>query len=214
LRFLVGKCFLGANKPLLDYFNHPFKMKLLLALTVATLRIASFSSYAGQPHPIPVHYPIVFTQDSDTDLTASLDGIAYGTIINLAPHHWAWSFPFITKGFYQDGTPPAGNTWQEPENASTINVIEPSVRSDQVGFLDIRSEVDPGTLEWVFGAPPLPSGAYGFSIGPIQEDFYMGDLYDLYFVDNSNVVTSPDAGPTYLLLLGPAIAGAVLKRRS
>src|SRR5262249_53969677 len=88
----------------------------LLTLGTALFALGNFSAQAQSQPPI-----LLFTELSDTSLTATINGVPFGTVTMVQPDQWNW-----TSGITQiasDGSAGSGNLWPEPNGETTLNRI-------------------------------------------------------------------------------------------
>ena len=132
---------------------------------------------------------IVFTENSSTDLTATLDGTPL-SVFNVSEDRWTMSLPL---GSFFDRTSPGIGQWIEPENSSLINRATGVFTS-----INIQSDLTrPATLAFADGTR--------VSFGRMTSPMGSGEVFATYF-DRANGTSVPDAGST-AALLGLALLG-------
>jgi hypothetical protein len=165
---------------------------------LAVMAIAAFASLFAPSPTQAQNHKLVFTEESSSLLTVTLDGSPFGTIVNTSPDHWSWDTvylaapkpitgPFITLDF-------GHLAWEEPGNETGTNYVS----TIHIVFEDTKT-----TMQWNLvsdsftTAPSAPDGTLGgtFSFGT---DHYTGlGPTDVYFNDHSD---APDGGATLGML--------------
>lgn len=176
-------------------------MKLNKLVLPALAGLACFSANTAHAQPAP---PLLqFTEISDTELTVTLDGSAFGTVQNLGQDHWQWHSTGGTSTDFTGGF--LTLQWQEPEDSNSANTVDFGLFSGQELGADIRSE--DGLLPGASGALSDGQRAGPLSVTPLPD----GTL--VTFVDLGDQGTSvPDSGSTSVLLFGASIALLGLSR--
>ena len=199
-------------------------MKTLLPLIIATGVMLNASSYAQSLEQVFTQQTLftaaqnpqlLFTEESETLLTAKLDGADFGAGLNTSPDHWTWRIPASgdSGGFTFEPSPSL--LWAEPDSATLVNrLVATGTFLDHqlvdIGF-DIGSDADLGPVSNVHA-----NGTYGFTVTLVSGLGSFGPV-DVSFLDLGDSVRTPDSGSTGLFLLGSAgslIAAAGLRRRS
>ena len=177
---------------------------------------------ALQAHADLIVPPLVFTEYSDTLLTATVAGSPVGTVDLLGPDHWLWR-----SGLTFSSMPIVGSVrdWEEPGDPTKVNhidILDPQLPQSDFRTLefDIHSDVQrPAT-----GGQVAKDGEAGFligltpSLGPntLHPDIVAIEylLTPVSFVDKGDEGTNvPDVSRTSWLL-GLGLAGIGALRRS
>ncbi len=157
---------------------------------------------------------LLFTENSDTSLTATLDGSAFGTVTNVAPDHWEWRSGVLGDLISSNGF----NGWTEPGNSLAVNFAQgtffdqsPNTVLGDIGY-DLYSDVS-----ITFPNPSGPTnGGYGFTFtGDSGGNQVLGPI-DVYFSDlGDSAASAPDNASTFVLLSlsCAALAGFIRFRR-
>ncbi len=157
---------------------------------------------------------LLFTEQSDTSLTATVNGSSFGTVTNVSPDHWEWRSGVIGDLIGTTGI----NGWAEPGDPLAVNFMQATffdqssnAGSGDMGF-DIYSDVPIS-----FPNPSGPgNGAYGFTFtGDSNSNLVLGPI-DVYYSDlGDSVAKAPDNASTFVLLSlsCAALAGFIRFRR-
>jgi PEP-CTERM motif len=179
-----------------------FVFALVLSLTISITLINS--SLADQ---LPL---LVFTENSSSNLTATVNGVSEGTVGYLSPDYWYWS-PVWPAGATYTNSLAIGESakyWEEAPGSTLGNYIGAYDLNGQYAFA-INSEFDTTAYP---GMSAVPNGTTLYD--HLELSFDNGQIlkYDVQFIDNGDVSTSiPE--PTTMLLLGLGLMGLAGVRR-
>jgi len=174
----------------------------LHTMNLITIRYAAVSVFLVSIAPISLRaqdHQLVFTEQSSTVLTATLDGSSFGTVVNQSADHWLWTSPTFTLNGGGITLGLGGNyAWQEPGAETGVNGGSPNIT--------IRQNVGTFAFELVsdshgsFGTL-VPNGAVGgtVTISQVGNSSLLGTA-DVRFVDQGDNAV-PDASSTSGLLL-------------
>jgi hypothetical protein len=133
---------------------------------------------------------LVFTEYSDTMLTATLNGVAAGTVhYTGSPNRWQWD----------SGTPASfvgtgSDAWQEPANEPGINWLLPGRFGGDAG-LDIISDTN---VVFLAGAANGTTISSALTIRPVSGDT---TTYDIKFLDLGDNASVSDSASTLRLVM-------------
>jgi hypothetical protein len=181
--------------------------------------------------PARANSTLLITQMSEADLTVTLDGTAFGTVINVGPNHWEWRSDLWGNGQYWQSPDTGwydtkvGTFWTDPSDATKGNFVGPTgffypynIPSITQGFA-IYTEVAAFRDTSFFNTPnpSVANGALGMAdlriIGVDFDDVVAGP-WDVYFSDNSHgASTVPDNSSTIALLAFSCSAAVIARRR-
>ena len=97
-----------------------------LRSSIPATAIAALLLLSAQARANPA---LQITELSDTDLTVTLDGVAFGTVTNIAPDQWEWrSNIWGDAQSFNSGAAGWNNTtlgvfWTEPSDATKANFV-------------------------------------------------------------------------------------------
>ena len=167
-------------------------MRNTLLLTVIAAAMISASGYAEA---------LSLTEVSDTQLGAS-----FGTVENVGPDHWRWSFPIAStpNTLY---TLMGSGYWAEPDSSTSVNRVIMGLAQNELSA-EIYSDMEVGDPS-AFGA--VPDGTLGQELLMIGLDGGGSFFLSVYFTDGANEL--PDTGSSGLLLLGAVLSVAALSSR-
>jgi hypothetical protein len=156
---------------------------------------------------IPPNTLLVFTEESDTLLTATTTGgAAFGTVSFTSSDHWTWTIPTDRPNvdLIQNLSTTA---WLEPDvpPVNTANALTSFFTAPR-GGLTISSDLDFGNHTVVPDSTIVPAYFTFTYVGGTSETF------DVQFIDKGDVATVPDTGTTFSLL-GLSLTGLGFLRR-
>ncbi len=180
-------------------------------LVAAFLALAPIALHAQTPNPI-----LLFTEQSDTSLTATLNGNPFGTVTNTGTDQWDWrSGVFGDLTTFQNANTPY---WAEPGPETGVNDLisagfdfNSATGLSNLGFV-INSDLPSNGISLV-----NPNGGYGFTMeGSANGQLVLGPV-DVYFSDLGDGGAKTPDGASTLALLGlslAALAGVSRLRRT
>lgn len=156
---------------------------------------------------------LLLTELSSTVLTATLDGVPYGTVNNVGPDRWEWRSGVFCQIGGESSTVSDFGLWNEPGNESGFNHLGLNSfdYNPVTGLSDIGLDIISDTSDF-FGTGHA-DGAYGFTISGYDFPpsgglaFLVFGPVDVYFSDQADTLgTVPDSTSTLgLLLLSAAL---------
>ena len=161
----------------------------------------------------PANSQLIFTELSDTSLTATVNGNPFGTVTNVSPDLWEWrsgAFGNVIHG-------PSLTAWAEPNSESGLNLISPAfydANQNALGNMGLQIQSDFAlSVDQI-----LANGSFGFTFSgdlvtnnPDSTTVEVGPL-DVYFTDLGDTARAPDGGST-LALLGLSCVGLAVVSR-
>jgi hypothetical protein len=158
------------------------------------LALASTTSRA-QTAPSKV---LVFTEESSSVLTATVDGLSFGTVTFNSADHWIWTLP-PDRPFTDSPVEPLV-FWTEPEDPSRHNVVAIENFSGTVGStggFGIASDNDflPG------GTVPLANKSVAIDAFTFVYVNGSTETFSVQFIDNRDTGQVPDSGSSLGMLL-------------
>src|ERR1035437_905306 len=215
-----GEFFAGGGSS--SYFNsNPHMKRLLSQLSAVTIRllipttaISALLLLTATAHANP---QLQITELSDSELTVTLDGVAAGTVTQVAPDQWEWRSNVWGNAESFSGTGGWYNTtlgvfWSEPSDATKANFVgfqsfdfNPYLSPSWNLGLIIYSDVADFRNTSIFGTPnpSVSDGELGMSAFTEYSD-YLGPIgfgpVDVYFSDLRDNAKVPDGSSTLALL--------------
>ena len=181
----------------------------LSTFTICTFIGLMFSLAPAESHaqtntvPSPV---LVFTEKSDTVLTATIGGVSFGSVTLISSDFWTWSLPSDRPTPIGSGDSLAKFGWAEPGNTELGNYVMVAVGSG--GNLDIHSDTSfAGTSLFPDGQVLTDKFIFSYADGTSEK-------FSVQFNDLGDVASSvPDAPSTAgMLLLSTGVLLAVSRR--
>jgi hypothetical protein len=179
-----------------------FTKRVQFSLGLATVALLSASASAQ----VAPNQQLIFTEYSDTLLTATVGGNPVGVVQNLGPDDWQWGIPISPAPTFE-----LGNRlffyWAEPEGPAEVNGIIDlrffPVENQLYGGMRLGSDLDPSAFQ-LSPQDIAENGAFGFTLTIASG---LGtSVFDIYFNDLSDSTNVPDTSSTGSLLLISAVS--------
>lgn len=178
--------------------------KILTFILIGLLSLGFFVTNA-QSQAVP---PLVFTENSSTDLTVTLGGVSYGTIgigVPITPDIWDWFPPAPLTVTSIVLNAPLEPFWIEPGSPPTyptyVNLLEAN-NLNPAKSIEIFSDIfyPEGT------SFPLYPDAYIYpSLITINYSDGTSNTFSAQIIDNGDTPAVPE--PSTMLLLGSGLIG-------
>lgn len=196
-------------------------MRAVFSFSIPAMAVAAVLLAPARANPT-----LLITELSDTHLTVTLDGLAYGTVSNVGPDHWEWRSNLFgnaisfdandgTYGFYHLIV---GGYWAEPSDPTKANFVglgtfdwNGSPDGEVNIGLVIYSGVSFGSLLGLDSKPISPNadGTVGFwnFNGKLNGNPVLGP-FDVIYSDRNDAARVPEGAST-IALLGLAAVGLI-----